>query len=73
MDLTIPLVNNLLKYPSYFWKFKRKIKKKNDNSQKCVELYPPAARSIVKKLSEMLSSQDRKHSFSQLEPTWEVE
>ena len=36
MDLTIPLVNNLLKYHYYFWKFKSKIKKKNDNSEKCV-------------------------------------
>ena len=50
--MTIPLVSNLLKYPYYFWKFESKIKKNNDNSQKCVELYPPAARSIVKKLSE---------------------
>ena len=32
MDLTIPLVNNLLKYHYYFWK----IKKNNYNSQKCV-------------------------------------
>ena len=52
MDLTIPLVNNLLKYPYYFSKLKSKIKKNNDNSQKCVELYPPAARSIVKKLCQ---------------------
>ena len=29
MDLTIPLVNKLLKYPYYFWKFKSKIKVKN--------------------------------------------
>ena len=51
MDLTIPLVSNLLKYPYYFWKFESKIKKKNDNSKmRHVELYPLAARSIVKKL-----------------------
>ena len=28
MDLTIPLVNNLSKYPYYVWKFKSKIKSK---------------------------------------------
>lgn len=34
MDLTIPLVSNLLKYPYYFWKFESKIKKNNCNCYK---------------------------------------
>ena len=55
MDLTIPLVSNLLKYPYYFWKFESKIKKNNQKPQKCVELYPPAARSIVKKVCQRCS------------------
>ena len=74
MDLTIPLLTtNLLKYPYNFWKLKSKIKKNNDNSQKCVELYPPAARSTVKKLYQRCWVVKTETSFKQLEPTWEVE
>ena len=48
MDLTIPLVNNLLKY--YFWKLKSKIRKNNCNCHMQIHInYPPAERCIVKK------------------------